>query len=119
MTPRIVQQKFLEARDQIHLIHLNTFSYAEHKALDAFYTGWLNLVDSFIETYQGKNGRIGGPIQIEVNSAMGATGYLTALRGFIEQDAMNIVREDDIDLQNILSDMRQLINQTLYLLTLK
>jgi len=119
MTPITVQQKLFEARDQIHLIHLNTTSYAEHKALNAFYDSWLSLVDSFIETYQGKYGRIGGVAQITIDSIVNSRVYLINLMVFINEYAEPIVSEADSDLLNIIADMKGLINETLYLLTLK
>ena len=39
-------------RSQIHLFHLQTTSYAEHKALEEFYTQLLELFDTLVETYQ-------------------------------------------------------------------
>jgi hypothetical protein len=38
---------------QIHLYHLQTTSYAEHKATDFWYDGIQPLLDEFFETYQG------------------------------------------------------------------
>ena len=38
---------------------------------------------------------------------------------YLNTDAKNIIDPLDSDLDNILADMKQLINQTLYLLTLK
>lgn len=120
MTPTKVQNKLFEARDQIHLIHLATTSYAEHKALDAFYTTWLGLADSFIETYQGKHGRIGGILEISCNPGIHARTYLVDLMVWLNSDiAILVDPKVDSDLENIIADMKQLVNQTLYLLTLK
>ena len=119
MTPQRVQNKLFEVRDQIHLIHLNTSSYSEHKALNSFYDQWLDLVDKFIETYQGKYGRIGGYLNIDVHSGVSSREYLTELMIFLNTDMANVIDEHDSDLDNIIADMKQLINQTLYLLTLQ
>lgn len=121
MTPQKVQAKLFEARDQIHLIHLNTTSYAEHKALDSFYTEWLSLVDLFIETYQGKYGKIGGVLNLlSINAGVNARTYLVELMTYLNDDMANIIDPKiDSDLENIIADMKQLVNQTLYLLTLK
>lgn len=52
-------QKFIAvlfaSRDFAHKHHLNTTSYAKHKALDKFYTGLIPLVDDFAEMYQGRH----------------------------------------------------------------
>jgi len=110
-------ERFFAVRDCIHLIHLNTISYAEHKALGKFYDSWIDLSDTFIETYQGKYGRIIGDISITASTDMDAVKYLKDLYQFVTNDVK--VNDTDCDLKNILADMQQLINQTLYLLTLK
>jgi hypothetical protein len=38
---------------------------------------------------------------------------------FLNQDIKTVLDELDSDLDNIIADMRQLVNHTLYLLTLK
>lgn len=120
MTPQKVQNKLFEVRNQIHLIHLNTTSYAEHKALDSFYNDWLSLVDSFIETYQGKYGRIEGVLSCGVNAGVNSRVYLVDLMSYLNDDINNIIDPKvDSDLDNIIADMKQLVNHTLYLLTLK
>jgi hypothetical protein len=115
-----VLSKFFEARDVIHYAHFNTTSYAEHKALGEFYDGWLELVDTFVEMYQGRYQRIVGQININAESGADSVVYLNELRAFVSTEAMGvIVPAIDIDLANILADMLGLINHTLYLLTLK
>lgn len=47
------------ARNQAHLEHWNTKSYAEHKALGDFYEEVIGLIDGFIECYQGRFGLVG------------------------------------------------------------
>jgi len=51
------------ARDVAHSVHLNTSSYAAHKATQKFYEGLPELADSFAEAYQGRHGLI-GPISL-------------------------------------------------------
>jgi len=107
-------------RDCIHLQHLNTTSFAEHKALNEFYDEWLELADTFIETYQGKYGRIEGNVGIDiVVGGLDSKGYLEMSYNFIESNYKSIVKASDSDLLNIIADMKGLINHTLYLLTLK
>lgn len=119
MTQIKILQKLFEARDAIHFMHLNTTSYAKHKALGEFYDSWLDLVDSFIETYQGKYGRITGVISIDVNSASDTHAYLVDLMKFLNVDIVTIIDQKiDSDLDNIIADMKALINHTMYLLTL-
>lgn len=48
------------ARTNAHIAHLQTSSYAAHKALDEFYSGVLDLADSFAESAQGTQGILTG-----------------------------------------------------------
>lgn len=43
------------SRDFAHKNHLNTSSYAKHKALDEFYHDIVDAADSFAEIWQGRN----------------------------------------------------------------
>jgi Family of unknown function (DUF5856) len=51
------------ARDVTHSVHLNTRSYAKHKALQKFYENIIDLADGLAETWQGRHGLI-GPISL-------------------------------------------------------
>jgi len=120
MTPLKVKQKLFEARDVIHDLHLDSVTYAQHTALNGFYNGWTDLLDSFLETYYGKYGRIKGTITIDSSTDLKADEYLKQLMLFVCEDFYLIIDETvDSDLDNIIADMKQLINHTLYLLTLK
>jgi len=44
----------LHSQTQVHIFHLQTKSYSEHKALQGYYEGIDKLVDGIIESYQGK-----------------------------------------------------------------
>ena len=60
--------KLLQVRDQIHLAHMSSKSYAQHNALGDFYEGVLGLADSIIEGYQGKYGIINIQIPASANT---------------------------------------------------
>lgn len=45
--------KTMAVRTAAHLAHLRTRSYSQHKALEAFYDGVADLIDSYAEVYQG------------------------------------------------------------------
>lgn len=112
--------KLFEIRDQIHYWHLQTTSYAEHKALNKYYDSILDLTDSFIESSQGKYGRISGGATINLTDYQPgiSTTYLKSVKEFIcfTRESLD---PKDTDLQNILDEMLSLTNKTLYLLTLK
>ena len=94
--------------------HHETTSYAEHKALGEFYSSWIELSDKYIETYQGKYGRV------ELNTVVALNSYVNfeALRAELYVVQKQIDRTDT-DLLNIIADMIELTNHTIYLLTLK
>jgi len=50
-----IAEKILHSRNQTHIFHLQTKSYAEHIALNGYYDGIVPLFDGLVETYQGKN----------------------------------------------------------------
>jgi len=100
------------SRDTMHLQHLQTSSFAEHKALNEYYEGILEFTDSFTEKYFGRNKRI--PIEIPSSKAEDAKSHMMKMQAMIEGEIKNY----PADLQNILQDMLGLVNETLYLLTL-
>jgi hypothetical protein len=50
--------RLFHARTAAHMAHLQTRSFAEHKALNDFYDQVVDLADEFAETYQGMFGLI-------------------------------------------------------------
>ena len=104
----------LHSRTQSHIFHWRTKSFAAHKALQEYYEGIVPLTDSWVEGYQGRRGLISGYKSAPLNqNPMNAQGYFKRLLKVV--DATKI---KDSYLQNILDEIRQLIYQTLYLLTL-
>lgn len=112
----MTSEKFIGAlfasRDAMHLRHLMTTSFAEHKALNSYYDGILDLTDSFVEKLFGRNGRI--DIMIPQSKSEMPMDHLKGMQKMIEDEMDNYAS----DLQNIMQDMLGLVNETLYLLTL-
>ena len=100
------------SRDAMHLTHLDTTSFAEHKALNAYYDSILDLTDSFTEKYFGRNKRL--PIVIPETKKEGAVDHMKKMQKMLEDERKNYPS----DLQNIMDEMIGLVNETLYLLTL-
>jgi len=109
--------KLLGIRSSAHITHWDTQSYATHKALNKFYDGLTDLVDTFVETYFGKYGRqpIKGMAQLTVQDPK--TLVDEAMKNVIELE--KAVDKSDTDLLNILADIKGLCNHTQYMLTLK
>jgi len=101
-----------QSRDMMHLMHLKTESFAEHKALNAYYDGILELTDSFTESYFGYYGRV--DISIPQSTAEDAITHLKSLAKTIDSERENY----PTCLQNILDEMSSLVYKTLYLLSL-
>ena len=102
------------ARDVTHSVHLNTRSYAKHKALQRFYEGIVDLADTFAEAYQGKYGLIG---PISLMSAKKTNNVVDFLEDQVE-DIMNmryeVVDKECTPLQNIIDEILALYYSTLY-----
>jgi len=102
------------ARDVTHSAHLNTRSYAKHKALNKFYEGIIDLADKFAEAYQGKYGLIG---PISLMSAKKTSNVVEFLEGQVD-DLMDmrykVVEKDCTPIQNIIDEIFGLYYTTLY-----
>ncbi len=108
----------MNSRTQAHAFHLTTPSFAEHKALQAYYEGIVPLLDSWAEAYMGKYGRLRS---VNVNKRFmrdprKAKEYFRALLTRVR--AMSRLSKDSY-LRNIYDEIVALIRSTLYMLTLK
>jgi len=112
MTPGKFIGTLFQSRDMMHLTHLDTTSFAEHKALNAYYDSILELTDSFTEKYFGRNKRV--EIVIPESKKMSAVDHMKTMQKTIEAERESYPS----DLQNIMDEMLGLVNETLYLLTL-
>jgi hypothetical protein len=105
---------FFLARDVTHSVHLNTRSYAKHKALQEFYEGIIDLADGFAEAYQGRHGLI-GPISLQ--SAKKTSNVVEFLQDQVEAiEAMRyeVCDRKDTPLQNLIDGIVELYLSTLY-----
>ena len=97
-------------RTVTHIQHLKTKSYAEHKALNEFYDGIIDLVDGLAEATQGQYGLLDIPfvnLTVGKDSAEFLKGQLTEL-----EKVMKCV-EDDY-LMNIFQEIQKLYRSTIY-----
>lgn len=115
-------EDLLQILDQARILHWQTDSYAEHKALGKFYDTLNPLVDDFVETAMGIVGKDDT-----------SKTYRVVVRGYDDYDVTAYISnvanafrkmKEDIpdnltDLQNILDEMISLANKTRYLLTLQ
>lgn len=98
-----------------HILHLSSRSYSQHMALGAFYDGIGDLVDAFVEAFQGKYGLLTKyPTTAVLMPDMNPIDYLEYL-----SDEVATLRKangfpQDSQLQNITDEIVQLIDSTRY-----
>ena len=110
----------LLSRDTAHRQHWNTVSYSQHKTLNEFYDSILELTDSLMEKYQGRNGRVEVPTLEEKDTySKDPIEVLKKHLDWIEKARYQAVSEKDSAMQNIIDEIVGQYLETLYLLTLK
>ena len=107
--------KLLHAATNGHILHLQTKSYSEHKALQKYYEELPDAVDSIIEQYQGA-------YQVIIEYPSGyeapkndALQEVTYIRDFIV--ANRAVVGDYTSLQNEVDALLSIVETTMYKLT--
>ena len=104
----------LHSQTQVHIFHLQTKSYSEHKALQGYYEGIDALVDGIIESYQGKYDVItkyNSVKNVDYQSNEQVIKYFKALDTMIDKNRKE-VKESFI--QNQIDTVQELINSTIY-----
>jgi high-affinity Fe2+/Pb2+ permease len=104
----------LHSQTQVHIFHLQTKSYSEHKALQNYYEGIDALVDGIIESYQGKYDIIKNYDSVkteEYKSCDQVINYFKSLDSMID-NARKSVKESFI--QNQIDTVQELIFSTIY-----
>jgi hypothetical protein len=104
----------LHSQTQVHIFHLQTKTYSEHKALQKYYEGIDGLVDGIVESYQGKYEIITGYKTIKTvdyKSTEQIINYFKELDENIEKNRKS-VKESYI--QNQIDTVQELIYSTLY-----
>ena len=109
----LIGHLFLD-RDVTHSVHLNTRSYAKHKALGGFYGKVIDLADDLAEAYQGRHGLIG---PITLHSAKKTNNVIEFLEDSlkdVEEMRYKVCDKDDTAIQNIIDGIVDLYLSTLY-----
>lgn len=94
-----------------HLQHWQTRNYATHKALGKYYAAIPDLVDKLVETYMGRNGMV-GEFEEEFEIEKDPVRYFKALQKYVDESRKHLPK--DSELQNIIDEILDLINSTLY-----
>lgn len=104
----------LHAVTNAHILHLTTRSYAEHQALGTFYSEIGDLVDAFVEAFQGKYGLLHDFIADYKLPGNDPVAYLEMLKVEVETLRRAPRFPQDAELQNEVDNIANLINSTLY-----
>ena len=105
----------MASRTQAHIFHLQTPSYAAHKALNKYYDKIVDLIDGLVESYQGKYGIITGYGNIalqEYQSCEAIIMFFETLCMYVEK-SRGMVAQDSY-LQNQIDEIVALIKSTIY-----
>jgi iron-sulfur cluster repair protein YtfE (RIC family) len=102
------------ARDVTHSAHLNTRSYAKHKALGKFYTNIVPLADKLAEAYQGKYGLIGPITLMSAKKTNNVVAFLEDQVDDLMEMRYKAVDKECTPLQNIIDEIFGLYYTTLY-----
>ena len=102
------------SQTQAHIYHLQTDSYAAHKALNDYYDGIPDLLDSIVEAFQGEYGiQRGYKTQpfLEDNQPV---NYFENILQQVELLRYKVCSKDNTPLQNEIDTVVLLIKTTLY-----
>lgn len=109
----------MASRDQAHIFHWQTTgpgSFAAHMALGSYYDDLPDMIDSLVETYQGKHGILKGyePAErFDEYSKEGAVKYFKALATYVDR-VYNKIPKEDTNIINQLDNFKDLIYTTIY-----
>ena len=100
------------ARTNAHVLHLQTRSYAAHKALNEFYDEIVDLADSFAEAYTGSYGLIEFP-DVPYEPHTDALNLLDEMDEVVDS-ARDALAKGDTHLMSILDEIAALVASTRY-----
>ena len=105
-----------QSRNQAHIYHLQTPSYAKHKALNKYYEDIIDVIDGLVESYQGKYDIIKGYKMVgtlkDWESDEDIVKYFEQLARYCELKREKLPQ--DSYLKNHYDEVDSLIRSTLY-----
>lgn len=100
---------------QVHVFHLQTNSYAEHKALNKYYDEIVDLTDGLIETFQGKYDILRGYENYALDDYRDNAQVITYFKALLKTvETLRTSVAGDSYLQNQIDTIVELITSTLY-----
>jgi hypothetical protein len=104
----------LHSQTQVHIFHLQTKTYSEHKALQNYYEGIDGLVDGIVESYQGKYEIIAGYKTIKTVDYKSTEQVISYFKELDENIEKNRTSVKESYIQNQIDTVQELIYSTLY-----
>lgn len=107
-------QCLLHSVTNAHILHFQSLSYSQHMALGTYYDEVSDLVDSFVEAFQGKYGLL---TKYKADYELPDNNPITYLN-YLKEEVATLRRApnfpQDSELQNEVDNIANLINTTLY-----
>ena len=119
LTLESIASKLTFFHEQLHLIHWQTSSYAEHMCTGELYDEIHDFKDSVIEKlmgYTGKKPR--APKMIQINDNAVASSIVNDLKGFAQELKTFAETNNYLDIGNMADELSGKAVKALYLLTL-
>jgi hypothetical protein len=118
----LIQTTMLQMQKQYQIFHWQTTSFSQHKSFGNIYESLDESIDTFIETYMGKYGRVISASKFNLEmSNYSDLNFINATNSYIEflinlTNMLDSAR--DTDLLNIRDEILGNLNRLKYLLTL-
>jgi hypothetical protein len=101
-------------RDLAHRAHLRTRSFAEHVALEGFYTGIVPLADVFAEQYQGRYNELLDIPLLDNEFEGEVADVLESQMSWIEDTREEVCPKTETALHNAIDEIVALYQSTIY-----
>ena len=102
------------SRTVAHQLHLQTTSYAAHKALNEFYDGIVDLADDIAEQWQGEYEELLDIPTLAAKDTTDALKYLKETNKWIQQNRYETFDKADTSIQNDIDAVVKLFRSTIY-----
>ena len=119
MTLETIASKLTYFHEQLHLIHWQTSSYAEHQALGSLYDEVQDFKDDVIEKLMGYMGKRPKAFKLQpIVDSISSTSVVQELKSFASSLEEWAEENGYPDVENMAQDLSGKAAKTLYLLTL-
>jgi DNA-binding ferritin-like protein len=108
---------------QLRIYHWQTENYSQHKAFGKTYENLDSLIDSFMEEFMGKYGKVRSNETINISvkniDELQPVQFIENIIKFLTSELQSVVKEEDTNLLNIRDSILSELQELKYLLQLK